>query len=162
MKKIIGLLLCGILVLGCFVGCGEDKVIKVVNERIEGYTESLIEQYVSDGSEVCADILSKIYKDTTVKYKYINIDDNTATVKISAKSKNFNVILSRAKDVAISNIDLVTPVDTLMNNAKWEIYDKEKPEEREVEIKLFKINDTWEIDPESVDDLVYLITGIRY
>ena len=106
--------------------------------------------------------LYKIYKDSTIKYKDIEIDDNIATVTVEVKSKNFNSIILRATDVAISNIDLLTPVETLMNNAMWEVYDKEEPEEREVEITLTKLDDTWIIDPESVSNVTYLITGIRY
>ena len=97
-----------------------------------------------------------------MKYFNIEIDDNIATVTVEVKSKNFNSIILRATDVAISNIDLLTPVETLMNNAMWEVYDKEEPEEREVEITLTKLDDTWIIDPESVSNVTYLITGIRY
>lgn len=162
MKRFLGLLLCGILALGCLVSCGEVKVIEAVNENIKAFVERVVEGYIEEGDMTAADVLEKIYKDSTIKYKDIEIDDNIATVTVEVKSKNFNSIILRATDVAISNIDLLTPAETLMNNAMWEVYDKEEPEEREVEITLTKLDDTWIIDPESVSNVTYLITGIKY
>ena len=48
-----------------------------------------------------------------------------------------------------------------MNNAMWEVYDKEEPEKRAVELELFKIGDEWQLESYSYDELVYLVTGIR-
>ena len=48
-----------------------------------------------------------------------------------------------------------------MNIAMWEVYDKEEPEEREVELELFKIGNEWKLESYSYDELVYLVTGIR-
>ena len=162
MKRFLGLLLCGILTLSCLVSCGESKVIEAVNEEIDNYIQNTLNNFTEEGYDTSADILEKIYKDSSIRFEYIIIKDNTASLTVTIKNKNFNTILNRGSDLAMSRINLVTPLETLMNNAMWEVYDKEEPEEREVEITLTKLDDTWIIDPESVSNVTYLITGIRY
>lgn len=162
MKKIIGLILCGILItLVCLVGCEESKAVKGVNEGIDNYVQNTLNSFTEEGYNTSADILEKIYKDSIIRYKDIKIEDNIATVVVGVKSKNFNIIINRGSDLAKSRINLVTPYEALMNNAMWEAYDKEEPEEREVELKLSKIGDEWKLESYSYDDLIYLITGIR-
>ena len=80
---------------------------------------------------------------------------------VTIKNKNFNTIIDRGSDLATSRTNSSTPFDTLMNIAMWEVYDKEEPEEREVELELFKIGDEWKLESYSYDELVYLVTGIR-
>ena len=162
MKRFLGLLLCGILTLSCLVSCGESKIIKAVSEEIDNYVHYTLNNFTEEGYDTSADILEKIYKDSSIRFEYIIIKDNTASLTVTIKNKNFNTILNRGSDLAMSRINLVTPFETLMNNAMWEVYDKEEPEEREVEITLTKLDDTWIIDPESVSNVTYLITGIRY
>lgn len=161
MKRFLGLLLCGILVLGCLVGCNEVEVIKGVKEEIDSHVQSTLNRLTEEGYDASADILGKIYKDSTIQYKDIKVEDNVATVIVEVKSKNFNTIINRSSDLAKSRINLVTPSKTLMNNAMWEVYDKEEPEKREVELKLSKIGDEWKLDPYSYNELLYLVTGIR-
>ena len=161
MKKIIGLILCGILTLSCLVSCGESKVIEAVNEEIDNYIQNTLNNFTEEGYDTSADILEKIYKDSSIRFEYIIIKDNTASLIVTIKNKNFNTILNRGSDLAMSRINLVTPFETLMNNAMWEVYDKEEPEEREVELELFKIGDEWKLESYSYDELVYLVTGIR-
>ena len=160
-KKIIGLILCSVLAIGCLVSCGEDKVIKAVNEEIDNYVQNTLNNFIEEGYDASADILAKIYKDSTIRYEYIKIEDNTASLIVTIKNKNFSTILNRSSDLAMSRVNLVTPFDTLMNNAMWEVYDKEEPEEREVELELFRVNDKWKLESYSYDELVYLVTGIR-
>ena len=45
MKRFLGLLLCGILALGCLVSCGEDKVIEAVNEEIDNYIQNTLNNF---------------------------------------------------------------------------------------------------------------------
>ena len=161
MKRFLGLLLCGILTLGCLVSCGESKVIEAINEEIDNYVQNTLNNFTEEGYDASADILGKIYKDSTIQYKDIKIENNIATVIVEVKNKNFSTIINRGSDLAKSRINLVTPSKTLMNNAMWEVYDKEEPEEREVELKLSKIGNEWKLDPYSYDELVYLVTGIR-
>ena len=161
MKKIIGLILCGILTLVYLIGCEESKAIKGVNEGIDNYVQNTLNSFTEEGYNTSADILEKIYKDSIIRYKDIKIEDNIATVVVGVKSKNFNIIINRGSDLAKSRINLVTPLETLMNNAMWEVYDKEEPEKREVELELFKIGDEWKLESYSYDELVYLVTGIR-
>ena len=161
MKRFLGLLLCGILTLSCLVSCGESKIIKAVSEEIDNYVHYTLNNFTEEGYDTSADILEKIYKDSIIRYKDIKIEDNIATVVVEVKSKNFNTIIDRGSDLATSRINLVTPFETLMNNAMWEVYDKEEPEEREVELELFKIGDEWKLESYSYDELVYLVTGIR-
>ena len=161
MKRFLGLLLCGILTLSCLVSCGESKVIEAVNEEIDNYVQNTLNNFIEEGYDTSADILEKIYKDSTIRYEYIKIEDNTASLIVTIKNKNFNTILNRGSDLAMSRINLVTPYETLMNNAMWEVYDKEEPEEREVELELFRVNDKWKLEAYSYDELVYLVTGIR-
>ena len=161
MKRFLGLLLCGILTLSCLVSCGESKIIKAVSEEIDNYVQNTLNNFTEEGYDASADILAKIYKDSTILYKDIKIEDNIATVIVEVKSKNFNTILNRGSDLAMSRINLVTPLETLMNNAMWEVYDKEEPEEREVELELFRVGDEWKLESYSYDELVYLVTGIR-
>ena len=161
MKKIIGLILCGILTLVYLIGCEESKAIKGVNEGIDNYVQNTLNSFTEEGYNTSADILEKIYKDSIIRYKDIKIEDNIATVVVEVKSKNFNIIINRGSDLAKSRINLVTPLETLMNNAMWEVYDKEEPEKREVELELFKIGDEWKLESYSYDELVYLVTGIR-
>ena len=161
MKRFLGLLLCGILTLGCLVSCEESKIIKAVSEEIDNYVQNTLNNFIEEGYDASADILAKIYKDSTILYKDIKIEDNIATIIVEVKSKNFNTILNRGSDLAMSRINLVTPFETLMNNAMWEVYDKEEPEEREVELELFRVNDKWQLEAYSYDELVYLVTGIR-
>lgn len=161
MKRFLGLLLCGILTLSCLVSCGESKIIKAVNEEIDNYVQNTLNNFTEEGYNASADILAKIYKDSTMLYKDIKIEDNTASVVVTMKNKNFNTILNRGSDLAMSRINLVTPLETLMNNAMWEVYDKEEPEEREVELELFRVSDKWKLEAYSYDELIYLITGIR-
>lgn len=161
MKKIIGLILCGILTLSCLVGCSEAKVIKGVKEEIDNHVQGTLNRLTEEGYDASADILRKIYKDSTIQYKDIKVENNIATVVVEVKSKNFSTIINRSSDLAKSRINLTTPSKTLMNNAMWEVYDKEEPEEREVELKLSKIGDEWKLDPYSYNELLYLVTGIR-
>ena len=161
MKRFLGLLLCGILTLSCLVSCGESKIIKAVSEEIDNYVQNTLNNFTEEGYDTSADILAKIYKDSTILYEDIKIEDNTASVVVTMKNKNFNTILNRGSDLAMSRINLVTPLETLMNNAMWEVYDKEEPEKREVELELFKIGDEWKLESYSYDELVYLVTGIR-
>ena len=161
MKRFLGLLLCGILALGCLVSCGESKIIKAVSEEIDNYVQNTLNNFTEEGYDTSADILAKIYKDSSIRFEYIIIKDNTASLTVTIKNKNFNTILNRGSDLAMSRINLVTPFETLMNNAMWEVYDKEEPEEREVELELFKIGDEWKLESYSYDELVYLVTGIR-
>ena len=161
MKRFLGLLLCGILTLSCLVSCGESKIIKAVSEEIDNYVHYTLNNFTEEGYDTSADILEKIYKDSIIRYKDIKIEDNIATVVVEVKSKNFNIIINRGSDLAKSRINLVTPYEALMNNAMWEAYDKEEPEEREVELKLSKIGDEWKLESYSYDELVYLVTGIR-
>lgn len=161
MKKIIGLILCGILTLSCLVGCSEAKVIKGVKEEIDSHVQGTLNRLTEEGYDASADILRKIYKDSTIQYKDIKVENNIATVVVEVKSKNFSTIINRSSDLAKSRINLTTPSKTLMNNAMWEVYDKEEPEEREVELKLSKIGDEWKLDPYSYNELLYLVTGIR-
>ena len=161
MKRFLGLLLCGILTLSCLVSCGESKVIEAVNEEIDNYVQNTLNNFTEEGYDASADILAKIYKDSTILYEDIKIEDNIASVVVTMKNKNFNTILNRGSDLAMSRINLVTPLETLMNNAMWEVYDKEEPEKREVELELFKIGDEWKLESYSYDELVYLVTGIR-
>lgn len=161
MKKILGLLLCGILTLACLVGCEESKVIKAVNEEIDSHVQDTLSRLTEEGYDTSADILGKIYKDSTIQYKDIKVEDNIATVVVEVKSKNFSTIINRSSDLAKSRIDLVTPSKTLMNNAMWEVYDKEEPEKREVELKLSKNGDEWKLESYSHNELLYLVTGIR-
>ena len=161
MKKIIGLILCGILTLVYLIGCEESKAVKGVNEGIDNYVQNTLNSFTEEGYNTSADILEKIYKDSIIRYKDIKIEDNIATVVVEVKSKNFNIIINRGSDLAKSRINLVTPFDTLMNNAMWEVYDKEEPEEREVELELFRVGDEWKLEAYSYDELVYLVTGIR-
>ena len=160
MKRFLGLLLCGILVIG-LVSCGEDKVIEAVNKEIDNYVQDTLNNFIEEGYDASADILGKIYKDSIIKYKDIKIEDNIVTATVTIKNKNFSTILNRGSHLAMSRVNLVTPVETLMNNAMWEVYDKEEPEEREVELELFKVNDKWKLEAYSYDELVYLVTGIR-
>ena len=161
MKRFLGLLLCGILTLSCLVSCGESKIIKAVSEEIDNYVHCTLNNFAEEGYDTSADILEKIYKDSSIRFEYIIIKDNTASLTVTIKNKNFNTILNRGSDLAMSRINLVTPFETLMNNAMWEVYDKEEPEEREVELELFKIGDEWKLESYSYDELVYLVTGIR-
>lgn len=161
MKRFLGLLLCGILTLACLVGCNGSEVIKGVKEEIDSHVQSTLNRLTEEGYDASADILGKIYKDSTIQYKDIKVEDNVATVIVEVKSKNFNTIINRSSDLAKSRINLVTPSKTLMNNAMWEVYDKEEPEKREVELKLSKIGDEWKLDPYSYNELLYLVTGIR-
>ena len=161
MKRFLGLLLCGILTLSCLVSCGESKVIEAVNEEIDNYVQNTLNNFIEEGYDASADMLAKIYKDSTILYEYIKIEGNTASLIVTMKNKNFNTILNRGSDLAKSRINLVTPFETLMNNAMWEVYDKEEPEEREVELELFRVNDKWKLEAYSYDELVYLVTGIR-
>lgn len=161
MKRFLGLLLCGILTLACLVGCNEVEVIKGVKEEIDSHVQGTLNRLTEEGYDASADILGKIYKDSTIQYKDIKVEDNIATVIVEVKSKNFSTIINRSSDLAKSRINLVTPSETLMNNAMWEVYDKEEPEEREVELKLSKIGDEWKLDPYSYNELLYLVTGIR-
>ena len=130
-KRFLGLLLCGILTLGCLVSCGESKIIKAVSEEIDNYVQNTLNNFTEEGYDTSADILEKIYKDSSIRFEYIIIKDNTASLTVTIKNKNFNTILNRGSDLAMSRINLVTPFETLMNNAMWEVYDKEEPEERE-------------------------------
>ena len=161
MKRFLGLLLCGILTLSCLVSCGESKIIKAVSEEIDNYVQNTLNSFTEEGYNTSADILEKIYKDSSIRFEYIIIKDNTASLTVTIKNKNFNTILNRGSDLAMSRINLVTPFETLMNNAMWEVYDKEEPEKREVELKLSKIGDEWKLESYSYDELVYLVTGIR-
>lgn len=161
MKRFLGLLLCGILTLGCLVSCGESKVIKAVSEEIDNYIHYTLNNFTEEGYDTSADILEKIYKDSSIRFEYIIIKDNTASLTVTIKNKNFNTIINRGSDLAKSRINSATPFDTLMNIAMWEVYDKEEPEEREVELELFKIGDEWKLESYSYDELVYLVTGIR-
>ena len=162
MKKTIGLILCGILItLVCLVGCEESKAVKGVNEGIDNYVQNTLNSFTEEGYNTSADILEKIYKDSIIRYKDIKIEDNIATVVVGVKSKNFNIIINRGSDLAKSRINLATPYEALMNNAMWEAYDKEEPEEREVELELFRVGDEWKLESYSYDELVYLVTGIR-
>ena len=161
MKRFLGLLLCGILTLSCIVSCGESKIIKAVSEEIDNYVQNTLNSFTEEGYNTSADILEKIYKDSSIRFEYIIIKDNTASLTVTIKNKNFNTILNRGSDLAMSRINLVTPFETLMNNAMWEVYDKEEPEKREVELKLSKIGDEWKLESYSYDELVYLVTGIR-
>ena len=161
MKRFLGLLLCGVLTLACLVVYGESKVVKGVNEEIDNYVQNTLNNFTEEGYDASADILGKIYKDSTIRYKDIKIEDNIATVILEVKSKNFSTIINRSSDLAKSRINLTTPSKTLMNNAMWEVYDKEEPEEREVELKLFRVGDEWKLESYSYDELVYLITGIK-
>ena len=160
MKRFLGLLLCGILTLSCLVSCGESKVIEAVNEEIDNYVQNTLNNFTEEGYDTSADILEKIYKDSSIRFEYIIIKDNTASLTVTIKNKNFNTILNRGSDLAMSRINLVTPLETLMNNAMWEVYDKEEPEEREVELELFRVGDEWKLESYSYDELVYLVTGI--
>lgn len=161
MKRFLELLLCVVLTLACLVGCGEYGVIKGVNEEIDNYVQNTLNNFTEEGYDASADILGKIYKDSTIQYKDIKIENNIATVIVEVKSKNFSTIINRSSDLAKSRINLITPSKTLMNNAMWEVYDKEEPEKREVELKLSKIGDEWKLDPYSHNELLYLVTGIR-
>lgn len=161
MKRFLGLILCGILTLACLVGCGEYEVIKGVNEEIDSHVQSTLNSLTEEGYDTSADILGKIYKDSTIRYKDIKIENNIVTVVVEVKGKNFSTIINRSSDLAKSRISLITPFKTLMNNAMWEVYDKEEPEEREVELKLSKIGDEWKLDPYSYNELLYLVMGIR-
>lgn len=161
MKRFLGLLLCGILTIICLVGCNESEVIKGVNKEIDSHVQATLKRLTKEGYDASADVLEKIYKDSTILYKDIKIENNIATVTVEVKSKNFSTIINRSSDLANSRINLVTPYNILMNNAMWEVYDKEEPEEREVELKLSKIDDKWKLDPYSYNELLYLITGIR-
>ena len=161
MKRFLGLLLCGILTLACLVGCNGAEVIKEVNEEIDSHVQGTLNRLTEEGYGTSADILGRIYKDSTIQYKDIKIEDNIATVIVEVKSKNFSTIINRGSDLAKSRINLVTPSKTLMNNAMWEVYDKEEPEKREVELKLSKTGDEWKLDPYSYNELLYLVTGIR-
>ena len=161
MKRFLGLLLCGILTLGCLVSCGESKIIKAVSEEIDNYVQNTLNNFTEEGYDASADILEKIYKDSSIRYKDIKIENNIATVIVEVKNKNFSTIINRGSDLAKSRINLVTPSKTLMNNAMWEVYDKEEPEKREVELKLFRVGDEWKLEAYSYDELVYLVTGIK-
>lgn len=161
MKKIISLILCSVLVISCLVGCNGTEVIKGVKEEIDNHVQGTLNRLTEEGYDASADILGKIYKDSTIQYKDIKVEDNIATVIVEVKSKNFSTIINRSSDLAKSRINLVTPSKTLMNNAMWEVYDKEEPEEREVELKLSKIGDEWKLDPYSYNELLYLVTGIK-
>ena len=161
MKRFLGLLLCGVLTLGCLVVYGESKVVKGVNEEIDNYVQNTLNNFTEEGYDTSADILEKIYKNSSIRYKDIKIENNIATVIVEVKNKNFSTIINRGSDLAKSRINLVTPSKTLMNNAMWEVYDKEEPEEREVELKLSKIGNEWKLESYSYDELVYLVTGIK-
>ncbi|WP_291626171.1 hypothetical protein [Clostridium sp.] len=161
MKRFLGLLLCGVLTLACLVVYGEGKVVKGVNEEIDNYVQNTLNNFTEEGYDASADILGKIYKDSTIRYKDIKIENNIATVIVEVKNKNFSTIINRGSDLAKSRINLVTPSKTLMNNAMWEVYDKEEPEKREVELELFRVGDEWKLEAYSYDELVYLVTGIR-
>ena len=161
MKKIIGLILCGILTLSCLVSCGESKVIEAVNEEIDNYIHYTLNNFTEEGYDTSADILEKIYKDSSIRFEYIIIKDNTASLTVTIKNKNFNTIIDRGSDLATSRANSATPFETLMNIAMWEVYDKEEPEEREVELELFRVDDEWKLEAYSYDELVYLVTGIR-
>ena len=161
MKRFLGLLLCGILTLSCLVSCGESKIIKAVSEEIDNYVHYTLNNFTEEGYDTSADILEKIYKDSSIRFEYIIIKDNTASLTVTIKNKNFNTILNRGSDLAMSRVNLVTPYETLMNNAMWEVYDKEEPEEREVELELFRVNNKWKLEAYSYDELLYLVTGIR-
>ena len=140
---------------------GESKIIKAVSEEIDNYVHYTLNNFTEEGHDTSADILEKIYKDSSIRFEYIIIKDNTASLTVTIKNKNFNTIIDRGSDLAMSRINLVTPFETLMNNAMWEVYDKEEPEEREVKLELFKIGDEWKLESYSYDELVYLVTGIR-
>ena len=161
MKKIIGLILCGILTLVCLVGCEESKAVKGVNEGIDNYVQNTLNSFTEEGYNTSADILEKIYKDSSIRFEYIIIKDNTASLTVTIKNKNFNTIIDRGSDLATSRANSATPFETLMNIAMWEVYDKEEPEEREVELELFRVDDEWKLEAYSYDELVYLVTGIR-
>lgn len=161
MKRFLGLLLCGILTLSCLVGCGEYGVIKGVKEEIDSHVQGTLNRLTEEGYDASADILGKIYKDSTIWYKDIKVEDNIATVIVEVKSKNFSTIINRGSDLATSRANSSTPFETLMNIAMWEVYDKEEPEKREVELKLSKNGDEWKLDPYSYNELLYLVTGIR-
>ena len=161
MKRFLGLLLCGILTLSCLVSCGESKVIEAVNEEIDNYIHYTLNNFTEEGYDTSADILEKIYKDSSIRFEYIIIKDNTASLTVTIKNKNFNTIIDRGSDLATSRANSATPFETLMNIAMWEVYDKEEPEEREVELELFRVDDEWKLEAYSYDELVYLVTGIR-
>ena len=161
MKRFLGLLLCGILTLSCLVSCGESKIIKAVSEEIDNYVQNTLNNFTEEGYDASADILAKIYKDSSIRFEYIIIKDNTASLTVTIKNKNFNTIIDRGSDLATSRANSATPFDTLMNIAMWEVYDKEEPEEREVELELFRVGDEWKLEAYSYDELVYLVTGIR-
>ena len=161
MKRFLGLLLCGILTLGCLVSCGESKIIKAVSEEIDNYVHYTLNNFTEEGYDTLADILEKIYKDSSIRFEYIIIKDNTASLTVTIKDKNFNTIIDRGSDLATSRTNSATPFDTLMNIAMWEVYDKEEPEEREVELELFRVGDEWKLESYSYDELVDLVTGIR-
>lgn len=161
MKKIISLILCSVLVIGCLVGCNEVEVIKGVKEEIDNHVQGTLNRLTEEGYDASADILEKIYKDSTIWYRDIKVEDNIATVIVEVKSKNFSTIINRGSDLATSRANSSTHFETLMNIAMWEVYDKEEPEKREVELKLSKIGDEWKLDPYSYNELLSLVTGIR-
>ena len=161
MKRFLGLLLCGILTLGCLVSCGESKIIKAVSEEIDNYVQNTLNNFTEEGYDTSADILEKIYKNSSIRFEYIIIKDNTASLTVTIKNKNFNTIIDRGSDLATSRANSTTPFETLMNIAMWEVYDKEEPEKREVELKLFRVGDEWKLEAYSYDELVYLVTGIK-
>ena len=71
MKRFLGLLLCGILTLVYLIGCEESKAVKGVNEGIDNYVQNTLNNFTEEGYDASADILAKIYKDSTILYKDI-------------------------------------------------------------------------------------------
>lgn len=164
MKKLLGLLLSGILLVSCLIGCTNKEDVKVaVNKEIDNYYNEVITNLNDDGSDVFASIIFKIYQNTEVTYKDIVVDDNKATVTLIIENKNVDNINKRATDLAKSRIDLLTPVETLYNNALWEVYELEEPEEREITIHLYQYNSSeeWFLDPQDNNTFLYGVSGIR-